>query len=179
MKKRNCLQRASGAAPARHAAMAALTALSLSLTSAISFAHEFERGDLMIDHPWARVTHSAAAPAAVYFEMVNNGKADDRLLSASSPRAKAVELHRSERDKDGITRMTVQKDGIVAKAGETTSVETGSYHIMLIGLTKPLADGDKIPLTLTFEKAGVVDVVVNVEDRMSEAPKSSAHDHHN
>ena len=147
--------------------------IALGLSSAV--AHDYAKYDIVIDHPWARPTFSAVVPAAVYFDIVNKGETPDRLISASTERAQAVELHVTETDENGIAKMRMLKDGIGAPGDETTSMETGAYHVMLIGLDKKLEVGEEFVMALEFEKAGKFDVVIKVEDRASKAPQ----DHHN
>lgn len=157
-----------------------MATLALTFSSAVfsmgSVAHDYKAGELHIDHPWARPTINAVVPAAVYFELANNGKADDRLIAASTERAEHVELHASFKDEEtGAMKMRVAQDGVPAPAGKTASLETGSYHIMLIGLREPLKAGDTFPMWLVFEKAGEVEVIINVEDRET---KGAGHHHH-
>lgn len=142
-----------------------LFALTLALASATALARDFAKGDLFIAGPWARVTHSATAPGVVFFEVENRGKADDRLLSVSGEIAKAVEIHSMVEDEEGVVSMRLVTDGVVVPAGGALSLESGGYHLMLIGLEAPLADGAVFPLRLTFEKAGDIDVEVKVENR--------------
>lgn len=152
-------------------------ALALTFSSAAVMAHDYKAGELHIEHPWARPTLTAVVPAAVYFEIANHGAADDRLISASTGRADHVELHASIKDAEtGSVKMRVAKDGIATRVGETLSMETGSYHIMLIGLGEPLKEGESFPMRLTFEKAGEVEIMINVEDR--EAKASNHHTGH-
>lgn len=153
-------------------------AMALSLVSAIAFAHDYAKDALLIDHPWARPTLSAVAPAAVYFDIVNRGGEDDKLLSVKTGRAKHVELHVTETDDDGVASMKMLKDGLTAPAKKTVSMETGSYHVMLIGLDAALKEGEAFPLTLTFEKAGEVEVIVKVENRTPEQEAAEHHSHH-
>ena len=49
-------------------------------------------------------------------------------------------------------------------AGGTVELMPGSYHIMLIDLKQELKAGDKIEITLTFEKAGEVKVTAEVRE---------------
>ena len=151
-----------------------LAAIALTLSSAAAIAHDYSAGDMHIDHPWARPTLAATVPAAVYFDMRNHGNADDRLIAAATDRADHVELHASIKDHEtGTVKMRLAEDGVAAPAGQTVSMATGSYHIMLIGLEKPLKEGERFPMTLTFEQAGEVEVMIHVEDR-----EAGAHEHH-
>ncbi len=150
--------------------------LALAISPMTASAHDYAKGDLVVDHPWARPSFSAQAPAAVYFEIINNGSADDRLTSATTERAEFVELHVTEMDENGVSTMRTLKDGVRAPAGETTSLEHGAYHVMLIGLDRKLETGESFPMILTFEKAGPVEVLIMVEDR--EAGGAADHAHH-
>jgi len=137
-------------------------ALILALASAgHAAAHSFVTGSLQIEHPSARPTPPGARTGAVYFVVYNNGSAGDRLVGARSPAAAAVELH------------TMSMDGTLMKMRAVTALDvppkgkltlgSGEAHIMLIDLKQPLREGDKVPLVLTFEKAGAVDLVADVE----------------
>ena len=147
-----------------------LAALALTAASAFftlkAIAHDYAAGALRIDHPWAPPTMTARVPAAAYFDIRNDGNTDDRLVAASTDRAAHVELHASFKDaQTGVMKMRVARNGVPARAGDTLSMEGGSYHVMLIGLDAPLTAGEAFAMTLTFEKAGEVEVIVKVEDR--------------
>ncbi|WP_411820456.1 copper chaperone PCu(A)C [Hyphococcus formosus] len=137
----------------------------LTLLSATALSHEFTKAGLLVEHPWARPTHAKSVPAAIYFNVVNKGEGDDRLLSVKSARAKAVEIHHTEVDENNIARMRPLKGGLAIPAGETISMETGGFHVMLIGLDAPLKKDERFPVVLNFEKAGEVTVEILVEDR--------------
>lgn len=77
---------------------------------------------------------------------------NDRLVSVSTPVAAEGQIHEMKVE-GGMMRMAELPEGLPLPAGEAVSLRPGAEHIMLIGLTQPLAEGDQIPLTLTFEKA--------------------------
>lgn len=137
-------------------------------------AHEFKKGSLMIDHPFARA-NIAERPAAAYAKVMNMGSEDDRLISASSPVAGRVELHTHIME-NGIAKMR-PVETIEVPAGGSAELKPGGDHIMLFDLAEPLKKGDKFPLTLTFEKAGDVEVTVNVE-ALGSAMKHGDHKNH-
>ena len=130
-------------------------------TVGTALAHDFKAGDLHIDHPWARATAPQQQNGAAYFTVANEGAAD-RLLEAQSPVASRVELHTHDVDSAGVMRMR-QVEAIDLPAGETTALRPGGLHVMLIGLEDRLVEGEALPLTLVFEKAGAVEVEVAVE----------------
>ena len=132
-------------------------------------AHGFQLGAIAIGHPWARATAPGQPGGAGYLSLDNRGAAD-RLLSARAAVAERVELHAMWMDGD-VMRMR-QRDAIDLPAGEKVDFKPGGTHLMLVGLKAPLKAGDRFPLTLTFEKAGTVEVVVNVE--AASAPAAAA-----
>lgn len=122
-------------------------------------AHEYQRGDLRIDHPYARAT--AAQNGAAYLTIENKGATGDRLVGAASPAAGKVELHTIIREGD-VMKMR-QVPAIELAPGGRTELKPGGFHIMLLGLAKPLREGERFPLTLDFEKAGKLDVDVVID----------------
>ncbi len=139
-------------------------------------AHDFRAGDLVIDHPYATPSIPGAANGAAYFRGIRNrGSAPDHLIAASSPVAQRVELHEMTME-GGIMRMR-EVDGIALPPGQTVSMRHGQgYHLMLMNLKAPLADGERFDLTLRFERAGEVTVKAWVQRPSTKAPTHS-HDH--
>ncbi|MEO3474675.1 copper chaperone PCu(A)C [Roseomonas sp. CAU 1739] len=123
-------------------------------------AHDYTAGDVAIGHPWTRAA-GANGNGAAFMQLRNTGGQPDRLLSASSPIARTVELHTMTRDGD-VMRMRPVQD-IPVLPGQTVALQPGAFHIMMVGLTAPLAQGSRVPLTLRFERAGEVQVELAVE----------------
>jgi copper(I)-binding protein len=136
-------------------------------------AHDFRLGPLRIDHPYATPTPAGAANGAAYLRGIRNtGDQADRLVSASTPVARTVEIHRSVIDAHNVMRMRAV-DGIELPAkSEVRLRHGGEHHLMLIGLKQPLQDGDRFPMTLRFDKAGEREVMVWVQ-----TPRNAAHAH--
>jgi copper(I)-binding protein len=141
-------------------------------------AHEFKAGELQIKHPWSRATVPAAKVGGGYFTVVNPTNVADRLLGATAEVAQKVEIHRMDM-KDGVITMRAVTDGLEVPAkGELTlqpGKEGGGYHLMFMSLKKPLVEGEKIPGTLRFEKAGTVSVEFAVEGKGEAAQDHSTH----
>jgi hypothetical protein len=137
-----------------------VTATALVLTTLAAQAHEFKLGAITIGHPYARATAAGQPTGGGYMKLVN-GAGADRLVSVSADVSKAVELHMMKMEGD-VMQMR-QVDAIDLAAGQTVELKPGGYHVMFIGLKAPLKAGDKFPLKLKFEKAGEVEVTVNVE----------------
>ncbi|TPM98030.1 copper chaperone PCu(A)C [Mesorhizobium sp. B2-1-3A] len=125
-------------------------------------AHEFKVGDLEIEHPWSRATPAGAKVAGGYFTIINNGSAPDRLVSISSDISDKAELHEMG-VKDGVMTMRPVTGGLDVPAGGKVALAPGGYHLMFIGLKRQPKQGEKFAATLTFEKAGTVNIEFAVE----------------
>lgn len=156
---------------ARFAAVLAL------LTGFVGFAqaHEYTLGTLEIAHPWSRATPGGAKVGGGYLKIENKGDAPDRLLSVSSDIAGKAQVHEMVMSADGMSSMRELTDGLPIPAGQTVELKPGSYHLMFIGLTQPLVEGKDFAATLTFEKAGTVEVRFNVGPA---GAKDGGDDHH-
>lgn len=116
-------------------------------------------GALTVSAPKARVT-IPSRPAAAYFSVANAGGAD-RLVAASSPAFGRVELH-THLHQDGVMKM-MKVEAIDVPAEGEAALAPGGDHVMLFDAVEPLKIGDSFPLTLTFEKAGDVEIMVPVK----------------
>lgn len=137
------------------------------MTSALSMAHDFRVGSLVIDHPYATPTTMGSSTGAAYIKALRNrGDVADRLLGASSPVASRVSLHAMHLDGEVMRMREVNAIELPAK-GEVRMghkpERTTSHHLMLEGLKAPLKDGDRFELTLRFEKAGERTVQIGVQ----------------
>ena len=133
-------------------------------------------GEIKISEPWARTSPMVAGAGAAYMVIENPASAADFLVGGSSDVAKAVEVHEtvaipagsaapmaSSGTGTGGSMMGMQKmDRLEIPAGGSVELKPGSYHIMLIGLTRELKAGERIDITLKFEKAGDVKVTAEV-----------------
>ncbi len=140
-----------------------LALCALMMMSLPAFAHEDEGHGLVIEKAWARKT-SRTVSAAVYFTIRNDSHDLDYLNGASTDIAETTMIHQS-REVDGMMRMDHMEELPIAP-GETLTFAPGGYHVMLMGLTKPLEEGDVFTLTLDFEHAGKTPVVVEVTGLM-------------
>jgi len=126
-----------------------------------SFAQDYKVGDLTIDQPWSRELPPNAPAGAAYFTLHNQGSQADRLIGASTSRAQKSELH-THVQQNGLMKMQ-QIPAVEIPADGEVVFQPGGNHVMLFGLGKPLTAGEQFPLTLEFEKAGKVEVQVQVE----------------
>jgi copper(I)-binding protein len=117
-------------------------------------------GALTISDAFARAAAVPGGASAAYMTIKTDGN-PDRLVAAASPAAMRVELHTHEVDANGVARMR-QVPAIPIAADAPAVLAPGGFHVMLMGLAAPLAEGDTIELTLTFETSGSVTVAVPV-----------------
>lgn len=101
--------------------------------------------------------------SAVYMTIRNPGAQADRLLKAESDAANVVELHNVANNNGVMSMFPVEAVEVPAR-GEAI-LKPGSYHVMLIDLTRDLAVGDTVSVTLTFEQAGPLTVTAAVRER--------------
>lgn len=118
------------------------------------------KGGVKIEAAWARATPGKAKNGGAYVTIVNAGKHADRLLGAKADVSKRVEVHTHLMD-NGVMRMR-KVAGIDLPAGGKIHMKPGGYHVMFLGLHKPLKKGESFPVTLVFEKAGEVKTEVKV-----------------
>ncbi|MBX3596897.1 MAG: copper chaperone PCu(A)C [Rhizobiaceae bacterium] len=140
-------------------------------------AHEFKLGELEIIHPWSRETPNGAKVAAGYVKIVNHGKQADKLIAASGTIASKTEIHEMSVDSSGVMTMR-PVESVEIPAGGEVELKPGSYHIMFMGLTDPKKKGDKFSGSLTFERAGKIEVEFSVEAMGGAHQKKNAHGAH-
>ncbi|WP_246333155.1 copper chaperone PCu(A)C [Aureimonas mangrovi] len=146
------------------------------LTAGSALAHDYRAGSVEIDHPWSRATPPNANVGGGYLTLRNDGEEPDRLIGGSSPAAERVEIHTMEMEGD-VMRMRQLPDGVEIPAGGTAELAPGGMHLMLIGLAAPLVEGERVPLTLEFEKAGSVEVELAI-DAIGAGGAADAHSGH-
>lgn len=117
---------------------------------------------IIVEQSWSRATPSGAKTGAVYLTIDNKSGAPDRLTGAFSNVADKLQIHEMKVE-NGVMKMRQVPGGLPIPANGSVALKPGSYHVMLIGLKKPLTAGEKFVLTLTFEKAGNISVTVPVQ----------------
>jgi len=154
-------------APSRRGFLAAAAGLALGLCLAQS-AH----AQVTVSQAWVRATVPGQKVAAAYMELTSAKEAT--LVSAASPLAEVTEVHEM-RMEDGVMKMRAA-ERIALPAGKTVRLEPGGYHVMLMGLPKPLKAGDTVPITLTVETSGKKRHSLRVQAPVRDsAPSSPSH----
>jgi copper(I)-binding protein len=148
-----------------------LTLAALAAAVAVpAIAQDYKLGTLEISRPWTRATPPTAQSGGGFLTITNKGTTPDRLVAARSGASDRVEIHEMRMD-GNVMRMRELEKGLEIPAGATVMLKPGSYHIMFMGLKAPFAKDAKVQMTLVFEKAGSLDIALDVEALGSSAPK--------
>ena len=136
----------------------------------------YKVGDLLVVAPWTRATPSGAKIAGGYLKVTNSGTSTDRLTGATTAGADRVEIHEMSMT-DGVMKMRPLADGLTIKPGETVELKPGGFYMMFMDIKQPLKQGETLKATLTFEKAGKLDVSFNVNAIGAGTGAAPAHKH--
>ena len=142
------------------------------LVAGAAGAHEYRIDALTIDHPFARATPPGARAGGAFFTIENRGQGADKLVRASSPVSASAEIHTMAMEGNVMRMRAIPFLEVPARS--TVAFRPGGYHLMLLDLKRPLKQGEKVPVTLTFEKAGSIDIELEVESMTA----MNASDHH-
>lgn len=137
---------------------------------ALGFTFPAAAGDIELRDAYLRTSGPAAKSGAAFMHIVNTGAEDDRLVDAASDLSARVELHTHKASGDGVMQMLHVPEGFVIPAGGTHALARGGDHVMFMGLTRAVAQGDMVSVTLTFEKAGEITIDVPVDQQRDDAP---------
>jgi periplasmic copper chaperone A len=147
----------------------ACAALLFGMCATSALAEDVKAGDLVISQGWARATPGGAKIGGGFLTIENKGSAPDRLIGASSDAAGKIEVHEMAMN-DGVMKMRPLDNGLAIEPGKTVKLAPGGYHLMMMDLKNPLKQGDKMPISLQFEKAGKVAVTLDVEGVGAQGP---------
>jgi periplasmic copper chaperone A len=127
-----------------------------------SRAEDIKAGDLVITQAWTRATPGGAKIGGGFLTIENKGTAADKLIGATADGAGKIEVHEMAMN-DGVMKMRPVDGGLTIDPGKTVKLAPGGLHLMMMDLKNPLKQGDKMPVTLQFEKAGKVAVTLDVQ----------------
>jgi copper(I)-binding protein len=144
----------------------------VSLAASPAAAENYTAGSIEVSNPWMRATPRGADVAGAYMTVANKGPEPDRLISGSVPGVNRFEIHRMEMDGD-VAKMRPVEGGLEIKPGQSVTLTPASFHVMLIGLKQPFQQGQHVKGTLTFQKAGKLDVEFAVESIGASGPMPS------
>jgi periplasmic copper chaperone A len=135
-------------------------------------ADDVKAGDLVISQAWTRATPGGAKTGGGFLTIENKGSSPDKLVGVSAEIAGKIEVHEMATD-NGVMKMRPVEGGLAIDPGKTVKLAPGGYHLMMMDLKSPLKQGEKIPVTLQFEKAGKVQVTLDVAGVGAPGPSGS------
>ena len=142
------------------------------LLAAPARAEDVKAGDLVISQAWSRATPGGAKTGGGFLTIENKGSSPDTLVGVSADAAGKVEVHVMAMD-GGVMKMRPVDGGLTIDPGKTVKLAPGGLHLMMMDLKSPLKQGDKLPVTLQFEKAGKVQVTLDVQGVGAPAPSGN------
>ena len=135
-------------------------------------------GDIVISGAFTRATLPHAPVGGGFFTLTNKGGVDDVLVSAQADFAGATQIHQMQMQGD-VMKMSPLADGLVIPAGQSVTLAPGGYHLMFMGLKTPLVEGETVPVTLNFARAGSIRVTLAVAGTAADAPaEAMRHEEH-
>lgn len=140
--------------------LAALALTAMSIVTAFAHHHDgapIKAGDLEITGAWVKATLPGQPAGGGFLTIENKGAEADRLLSASSPLTPMVQVHEMKMQGD-VMKMAELTDGLEIPAGAKVELKPGGFHIMFMGLKDQVKEGDTVHITLSFQKAGSVEI---------------------
>src|SRR5215468_6049067 len=152
----------------------AFVILATSLFAAPARTEEVKAGDIVITQAWSRATPGGAKIAGGYLTIENKGTTPDRLIGGSGDFAGKVEIHEMAMN-NGVMTMRPLDKGLEIEPGKTVKLAPGGHHLMLMDLKQPFKEGDKVPVTLQFEKAGKVTLSLDVQGVGAQVPAGGGH----
>ncbi|NDA46245.1 MAG: copper chaperone PCu(A)C [Alphaproteobacteria bacterium] len=132
----------------------------------------YNLGALQISTPWSRATPKGAPVGGAYLTITNTGTEADRFIGVTSAQAGKVELHEM-RMEGTVMVMRPLANGLDLKPGAKVTLEPNGYHLMLMDLKKPLEQGGQFAATLSFEKAGKIDVTFTIAAMGARSPAAA------
>lgn len=137
---------------------------SLLLAGALAVIPALASAQMIVEDAYVRASSPSAPTGAAFFLLINHSDTDDRLVSAASDAAERVELHTHVMEANGLMRMIHVEEGFPIAAGETLLLERSGNHVMFLGVTEPLVQGETVDVTLTFEHADPVTITIPVDN---------------
>ena len=167
---------AKRAIPMRLSTLLAVGAIALLTPIPPIHAQQAAAPGLEISQAWSRATPASAPVGVGYLALTNRGAEADRLLGGATEVAARVEVHEMSMD-GGVMKMREVAGGLEIKPGERRELKPGGHHLMLIGLKRPLKEGERFRVELKFEKAGAREVEFAVQGMGAAAPAQKHHHH--
>ncbi|MGE5522632.1 MAG: copper chaperone PCu(A)C [Rhodospirillaceae bacterium] len=127
------------------------------------------------EQAWVRATAPGQSVAAGYMKLRSDAPA--AVVEIRTPIAALAEIHEMTMQ-GGVMKMR-RVERLPLPANDVVELKSGGHHIMFTSLTKPLKDGDKVPVTLVIERPDKKREEVRVDAVVRSAPPAMpVHEHH-
>ena len=156
----------------KRTALVAIAAVVVGLSALAPAARSADGAPLRVVGAWARATPGGATVGAAYAEIHTPASAGDKLLRVTTPAAGRAEIH-THVNEDGVMKMR-RLEALELEPGTVVKLEPGGKHLMLFDLKAPLSDGATVPLTLTFERAGSIEVTAKIAPIGAKKPNTGS-----
>ena len=154
-----------------------LTAAAVALLAQASLATAQQPSPMEVSRPWSRATPAAAPVGAGYLTLTNRGGEADRLTGGSTEVAARIEVHEMSMD-NGVMKMRELPNGLEVKPGASVELKPGGHHLMLMGLKRPLKEGERFKAQLEFAKGGKAEVEFVVQGMGASMAPAAGETHH-
>ncbi len=134
-------------------------------------------GDLHLSGFWTRAMLPGQKAGGGFVTITNNGTTDERLIAVSTPHAARAEIHEMK-VVDDVMKMRELPDGLLIPAGETVHLKPGGLHLMFMAVSEPFQEGSVVPVTVSFEIAGDVPLMLQVMPVGTKRMDHSGHGDH-
>jgi copper(I)-binding protein len=126
-----------------------------------------------VDDAWVRATVPTQTASGAF--MTVTADSDSKLLSVATPIAKDVQIHEMTMKNDVMSMGPVKF--VELPAGKAVKLDPNGYHVMLMGLSAQLKEGETVPLTLTVENAKGEKETLEVKAPVRSLTNMEGHDH--
>ncbi|QNP49759.1 copper chaperone PCu(A)C [Diaphorobacter aerolatus] len=153
--------------------------LSAVALSALTFVSTLSHAEVKVQDAWVRATVAQQKSTGAFMRITSTEPTT--LVGVRTSAAPVSEVHEMKME-DNVMKMRKVDPGIAIKAGEALELKPGGYHVMLMDLSKAMAAGSQVPLTLVFKdaagKESTVDVNAEVRALNANAPAAMDHGKH-
>jgi len=120
----------------------------------VATVHAYTQPVIKIVDPWVRAVPPNMKNTALFMTIINQGDEDDELIGVEGDVSKMIQIHKTVNE-NGVMKM-VHVDKIEIHGHSKVELKPGGYHIMLMGLKRPLKEGEVLKFTLIFKKSGKI-----------------------
>ena len=117
----------------------------------VSFAHDYSKEDINIDHPIIKVVKSDSKVGAGYMKIINKSDKKIKLISLEANIAKTQEIHEVILEND-VYKMRPINNSILIKPEDILEFKPKSYHFMFFNFNKKLEENEMLEAKLIFDK---------------------------